>query len=90
MVPQQIWRESLKKCMEALDQPKMCQISIDGPSVNWKFFNNVTKKREKDKLPTLINIGSCGLHVIMELLKLAWKLQIRILKKTVWCILYFA
>ena len=50
--------------MEQLDQSKMCQISMDGPSVNWKFFNGVTKKREEDELHALINIGSCGLHVI--------------------------
>ena len=53
-----------EKCMEELDQSKMCQISMDGPFVNWKFFNTVTKKREEDKLPALINIGSYGLHVI--------------------------
>ena len=63
MVLQQIWRE-FEKCMEELDQSKMCQISMDGPSVNWKFFSSVTKKREEDELPALINIGSCGLHVI--------------------------
>ena len=37
---------------------------MDRPSANWKFFNSVTKKREEDELPALINIGSCGLHVI--------------------------
>ena len=54
---------------------------MDGPSVNRKFFNSVTKKREEDELPALINIGSCGLHVIHGALNLAWKLQIGILKK---------
>ena len=54
----------LEKCMEELDQSKMCQISMDGSSVNWKFFNSVPKKREEVELPALINIGSCGLHVI--------------------------
>ena len=53
-----------EKCMEELDQSKMCQKSMDGPSANWEFFNSVTKKREEDELPALINIGSCGLHVI--------------------------
>ena len=37
---------------------------MHGPSVHWKFFNSFTKKREEDELPALINIGSCGLHVI--------------------------
>ena len=53
-----------EKYMEELDQSKMCQISMDGPSVNWKFFSSVTRKREEDQLPALINIGSCCLHVI--------------------------
>ena len=53
-----------EKCMEELDQSKMCQKSMDGPSANWEFFNSVTKKREEDELPALINIVSCGLHVI--------------------------
>ena len=53
-----------EKHMEELDQSKMCQISVDVASVNWKFFSSVTKKREEDELPALINIGSCGLHVI--------------------------
>ena len=59
-----VLEREFEKCMEELDQSKMCQISMDGPSVNWKFFNSVTKKREEDELPALINIGSCGLHVI--------------------------
>ena len=67
--------------MEEVDQSKMCQISMDRPSANWKFFNSVTKKREEDELPALINIGSCGLHVIHGALNLAWKLQIGILIK---------
>ena len=37
---------------------------MDGPSVNWKFYEAVTKDRAEDKLHQLINIGSCGLHVI--------------------------
>ena len=43
-----------EKCMEEVDQSKMFQISMDGPSANWKFFNSVTKKREEDELPALI------------------------------------
>ena len=37
---------------------------MDGPSVNWKFYEAVTKDRAEDKLHQLINIGSCGLHLI--------------------------
>ena len=44
-------------------------------------FPIVSPKRENYELPALINIGSCGLHGIHRALKLAWKLQIGILKK---------
>ena len=56
--------------------------NINGWSIcQLEIFSSVTKKREEDELPALINIGSCGLHVIHGALNLAWKLQIGILKK---------
>ena len=57
-------RREFDECIKELDPSKMYQISIDGPSVNWKFYKAVTKDRAKDELHQLINIGSCGLHVI--------------------------
>ena len=36
---------------------------MDGPSVNWKFYEAVTKDRAENELHQLINIGSCGLHI---------------------------
>ena len=39
--------------------------NINGWSIcQLEIFSSVTKKREEDELPALINIGSCGLHVI--------------------------
>ena len=37
---------------------------MDGPNVNWKFYTNLTKKRNSEKLPQLLNIVSCGLHIV--------------------------
>ena len=48
----------LLESLTALDLGKLIQISIDGPNVNWK----VTEK--KNEFSRLINIGSCGLHVL--------------------------
>ena len=48
--------------MEEFDQSKMCQISMDGPSVNWKFFQ--LDGPSIDELPALTNIDSYGLHVV--------------------------
>ena len=40
------------------------QVSMDGPNVNWKFFGDLKKKIGDDYGTALINIGSCGLHVV--------------------------
>ena len=64
---------------------------MDGPSVNWKFFNTVTKKREEDELPALINIGSCSLHVIHGTFKTGVEATNWNIKKTLrgaFCILH--
>ena len=82
--------ERVWKCMEEVDQSKLCQISMDRPSVNWKFFNSVTKKREEDELPALINIGSCGLHVIHGAFKTGVEATNWNIKNFAWCILHFA
>ena len=44
---------------------EIIQISMDGPNVNWKFYNLVKEKLSEEFDDTkLINIGSCGLHII--------------------------
>ena len=45
------------------------QISMDGPNVNWKFFECFANKRESEELPGLINIGSCNLHILNNAFK---------------------
>ena len=42
----------------------MLQVSMDGSSVNWKFYEKLIESREISELTGLIKIGSCGLHVI--------------------------
>ena len=42
----------------------MLQMSMDGSSVNWKFYEKLIESREISELTGLIKIGSCGLHVI--------------------------
>ena len=39
-------------------------VSMDGPNVHWKFFGALRKKIGDDYWTALINIGSCGLHVV--------------------------
>ena len=61
--------EDLKKMFEEgikdLEPRRMIQISMDGPSVNWKLYEQITEERnEMEDYPSLIDIGSCSLHVV--------------------------
>jgi hypothetical protein len=47
-----------------LDLSDMLQISMDGPNVNWKFYELAHSKLQKEKNKSMLNIGSCGLHVL--------------------------
>ena len=48
--------------LTVFDQLKMfheiVQISMDGPAVNWNFFDVIHKQVEKDFDNSLVNIGS--------------------------------
>ncbi|XP_057299676.1 uncharacterized protein LOC130630266 [Hydractinia symbiolongicarpus] len=52
------------KTLGKLDPNKMFQVSMDGPSVNFKFLEKVQKDRLDNEQHQLIDIGSCGLHTI--------------------------
>ena len=47
-----------------LNPSKIFQVSMDGPSVNWKFLEKLTNERKDKDFHQLIDIGSCGLHII--------------------------
>jgi len=41
------------------------KVSMDGPAVNWKFWDLLSKNLRDDLNENeLIDMGSCGLHVI--------------------------
>jgi len=37
---------------------------MDGPNTNWKVLELLHDDRCENDLPSIVNIGSCGLHVI--------------------------
>ena len=37
---------------------------MDGPNVNWSLFTKMASYRELNDYPGLLNMGSCGLHVV--------------------------
>ena len=49
----------------------MSQVSMDGPTVNWTFFDALMNYHSEWELPQMINIGSCSLHTVHGTLKIA-------------------
>ena len=43
--------------------PKILHVSMDGPSANWKFLYALNDDFEKKFETTLLEMGSCGLHM---------------------------
>ena len=54
---------------QVLDNCKMCQISMNGPSVNLKFLQKLQDDRVENEQPALTDIGSCGLHTFHKAFK---------------------
>ena len=58
--------ENLKSSLDKLNPAGLIQISMDGPNTNWKLLDELIKDRtiSDPEIPQLINVGSCGLHVV--------------------------
>ena len=50
--------------VSTLDPNKMIQVSMDGSSTNWKFIEYLKIYRLQNEQSQLIEIESCGLHII--------------------------
>ena len=50
--------------MSTTSHKNMTQLSLDGPNTNWKVLELINSQCSDLEIPTLIDIGSCGLHVI--------------------------
>ena len=43
---------------------RLLQLSMDGPSTNWKVLDLLDEYSAEKEYPSIINIGSCSLHVV--------------------------
>ena len=50
--------------VQGLDNCNICQVSMDGPSLNLKFLQKVQDHRVENEQPALIDIVSCDLHTV--------------------------
>ena len=42
----------------------MIMLGMDGSNTNWSVLNKVNNQHSNENLPDLIELGSCGLHII--------------------------
>ena len=56
--------QSFKEAMKKIHFYKLFQVSMDGPAVNWKFLNLLTNDDESENYLKLVEMESCGLHVV--------------------------
>ena len=47
-----------KDGIRQLDPKRLLQVSMHGPSVNWKFYTDLARERKPQELPELLNICS--------------------------------
>ncbi|KAJ8273428.1 hypothetical protein GJAV_G00101510 [Gymnothorax javanicus] len=56
--------EKTSKVLSETGVHNLIQLSMDGPHVNWKAFGLTQKEVQKQVDKSLLNIGSCGLHIM--------------------------
>ena len=68
MSAQDLFKE-FQEALKDLRESSMLQVSMDGPNVNWALYDELRKHCKREELPSVINIGSCGLHIVHGALK---------------------
>ena len=63
----------LQHSLNELLPQRMVQLSVDGPSTNWKVSKLLEENRNDKEYAPLMNIGSCGLHTVHGAFQMARK-----------------
>ena len=66
--------------LKDVDSTKILQVSMDGPSTNLRFLEELQKEKKADQLREVIDIGTCNLHTVHRSLetgvtKSGWNLK---------------
>ncbi|KAJ8251913.1 hypothetical protein COCON_G00212250 [Conger conger] len=74
-----LWTLYTVECVEQLNLRSLVSISMDGPNVNWKFFELLQREHaEQYGGAQLVVVGSCGLHTLHNAFKCGfsmWQLE---------------
>ncbi|XP_022245958.1 uncharacterized protein LOC111086627 [Limulus polyphemus] len=57
-------KEELDKVLHRVGLEKLLQISMDGPNVNWKMYDDLSREYKSEVNRSVLNMGSCGLHIV--------------------------
>ena len=57
--------QKFREGLLGIPEKNIVQVSMDGPSVNWKFLESLSESRDEGDCK-LLDIGPCGLHVLMD------------------------
>ena len=57
------------KATEKLNLSKVLQLSMDGPAVNWKFYEMSQEELLRKQNIQCVSVGSCSLHIVNNAFK---------------------
>ena len=57
-------KDALTEVLSTVGINKLIQISMDGPNVNWRMYEDFSSEFKTDTNQGVLNIGSCGLHIV--------------------------
>ncbi|KAH7958747.1 hypothetical protein HPB49_004446 [Dermacentor silvarum] len=55
---------AFRKVVQEIKGSKILQVSMDGPNVNFKFLRSLKEELRESVESHILDMGSCGLHVI--------------------------
>ena len=56
--------EKIKESLTELDESRLIQLSMDGPSVNWNVLEKIDDYLMNKDVPGTIHIGGCNQHIL--------------------------
>ena len=80
--------DALFLSLSKLTPERLLQLSMDGRSTNWRVLDLLDEYCAEKEYPSIINIGSCSLHVVHGAFQVGFQaVDWQLAKITSWCLL---